>query len=313
MPVMHPVELTSRGRVSTRRFRTSSPMVLLLLTFLLGCGGATRGIVRVNDQLKRKPIRESDVKVTLAVHAPGELGGTHFGDIPGWFQGCYAPKGLEHRATLALMPGKTLESEPRTAPAPLANSEADRGKKNLGRIYVTYTKFNPRLDLLAIVWTRAAVDGLPGGGLNPILERRTEPRTSSVAWPKTTHWAGCSTMPPRKGTFVRIVLADGSFAYGRLLEPPYAAFYQYRTVSPDSDLDGIASKPVLFKTAVRHLALDSWETFAAAPSSTPRARSGPPSPKSASVSSGRRSGSKIPSRSACSTPSWAGPMPTRSV
>ena len=61
------------------------------------------------------------------------------------------------------------------------------------------------------------------------------------------------------GTFVRIPLGDGSFGYGRLLESPYAAFYRYRTSDPDSDLDRIASKPVLFKTAVRHLALEAWE------------------------------------------------------
>lgn len=63
----------------------------------------------------------------------------------------------------------------------------------------------------------------------------------------------------KQGTFVRITLSDGSFGYGRLLETPYAAFYQYRTSEPDSDLDRIASKPVLFKTAVRILALGSWE------------------------------------------------------
>jgi hypothetical protein len=63
----------------------------------------------------------------------------------------------------------------------------------------------------------------------------------------------------KTGTFVRIALADGSFGYARLLESPYAAFYQHRTTNPDSDLDRIASKPILFKTAVRHLALDSWE------------------------------------------------------
>ena len=61
------------------------------------------------------------------------------------------------------------------------------------------------------------------------------------------------------GAFVRIALADGSFGYGRLLESPYAAFYDYRTTSPDSELDRIASKPILFRIAVRHLALDAWE------------------------------------------------------
>ena len=61
------------------------------------------------------------------------------------------------------------------------------------------------------------------------------------------------------GAFVRIALADGSFGYGRLLESPYAAFYNHRTTSPDSELDRIASKPILFRIAVRHLALDAWE------------------------------------------------------
>ncbi|KFA91405.1 Imm26 family immunity protein [Archangium violaceum] len=63
----------------------------------------------------------------------------------------------------------------------------------------------------------------------------------------------------KPGSFVRIALADGSFGYGRLLESPYVAFYQHRTMSPDSDLDGLGARPVLFKTAVRHLAVDAWE------------------------------------------------------
>jgi hypothetical protein len=69
-------------------------------------------------------------------------------------------------------------------------------------------------------------------------------------------------MPKQKhttGAFIRIALADGSFGYARLLESPYAAFYNYRTTSPDSDLDRIASSPILFRIAVRHLALDAWE------------------------------------------------------
>lgn len=49
----------------------------------------------------------------------------------------------------------------------------------------------------------------------------------------------------------------GSVAYGRLLTAPYSAYYNYRTTSPDSDLDRIASKPVLFKVAVRQ----SWEVI----------------------------------------------------
>jgi hypothetical protein len=64
------------------------------------------------------------------------------------------------------------------------------------------------------------------------------------------------------GTFLRIHLSDGSFGYGRLLDPPlYAAVYSHRTVTPDSDLDRISTTPILFKIAVRHLALDSWESI----------------------------------------------------
>ncbi|PTL84103.1 immunity 26/phosphotriesterase HocA family protein [Vitiosangium sp. GDMCC 1.1324] len=65
----------------------------------------------------------------------------------------------------------------------------------------------------------------------------------------------------RPGTFLRIPLADGTFGYGRALKPPFDAFYEYRTESPDSDLDRIASKPILFKIAVRHLEPSSWEVI----------------------------------------------------
>ncbi|ATB33609.1 immunity 26/phosphotriesterase HocA family protein [Melittangium boletus] len=63
----------------------------------------------------------------------------------------------------------------------------------------------------------------------------------------------------KAGTFVRLALADGSFGYGRLLAPPYLAFYNLRTESPDADVDGIASRSVLFKIAVNLLALKAWE------------------------------------------------------
>jgi hypothetical protein len=64
------------------------------------------------------------------------------------------------------------------------------------------------------------------------------------------------------GTFVRIGLGDGSFGYGRLLEAPYAAFYDHRTLEPSDDLDAIASKPVLFRQAVR---LKDWEPIGSRP------------------------------------------------
>jgi hypothetical protein len=67
--------------------------------------------------------------------------------------------------------------------------------------------------------------------------------------------------PKKPGTFVRIRLGDGSFGYGRVIDSPDTAFYRYRTEAPDSDLDRIAAKPVLFRIAVRHLALDAWESI----------------------------------------------------
>jgi len=63
------------------------------------------------------------------------------------------------------------------------------------------------------------------------------------------------------GTFVRIRLKDGSFGYGRLLEAPYVAFYDHRTMEPNSDLRTISSKPILFKQAVRTSGLKNWEVL----------------------------------------------------
>lgn len=60
------------------------------------------------------------------------------------------------------------------------------------------------------------------------------------------------------GTFLRIPLPDGSFAYGRAQSNPYIAFYNHRTSEPTSDLDEIASKPILFSQAVRNKGLESW-------------------------------------------------------
>jgi hypothetical protein len=63
----------------------------------------------------------------------------------------------------------------------------------------------------------------------------------------------------KPGSFLRILLADGSFGYGRVLELPFDAFYNYRTTSPDSDLERIASKPILFRIVISHPYPKSWE------------------------------------------------------
>jgi len=62
-----------------------------------------------------------------------------------------------------------------------------------------------------------------------------------------------------QGTFLRIPLADGTFGYGRLLEPPYLALYNYRTTEQSSDIRMIALQPVLFAQAVRTSGLKNWE------------------------------------------------------
>ena len=60
------------------------------------------------------------------------------------------------------------------------------------------------------------------------------------------------------GTFLRISLSDGTFAYGRVLEFAYIAFYDYRTSSPSGDLDVIESMPVAFVLTVRMRDAGRW-------------------------------------------------------
>jgi hypothetical protein len=67
------------------------------------------------------------------------------------------------------------------------------------------------------------------------------------------------------GTFVRIRLQDGSYGYGRLLEFPFIAFYDYRSTEPVSDLDALAAKPVAFTIAVHKSAVDTWEVIGQKP------------------------------------------------
>ena len=65
----------------------------------------------------------------------------------------------------------------------------------------------------------------------------------------------------KPGSFLRVPLADGSFGYGRVLKLPHDAYYDYRTDAPDSDLDRIAAKTILFKIAVRHMDERGWEVI----------------------------------------------------
>jgi len=66
----------------------------------------------------------------------------------------------------------------------------------------------------------------------------------------------------KAGDFLRIPLQNGMFAYGRVLNDDYAAYYDHFTSEPETDLDVIASKPVLFRLATRRLpGRDKWEVI----------------------------------------------------
>lgn len=65
----------------------------------------------------------------------------------------------------------------------------------------------------------------------------------------------------KTGTFLRIPLSDGTFAYGRQLEEPFTAFYNHRTRDPSDDLDTIEKKPVLFRQVVRVRGSDKWNAI----------------------------------------------------
>jgi hypothetical protein len=72
--------------------------------------------------------------------------GTHFGDLQGWAQDCYAPRATRQPGT----PPPTSELkpafEPHAPPAPglVPDVAQDKDTQHLGRVYATYTKFNPK-------------------------------------------------------------------------------------------------------------------------------------------------------------------------
>lgn len=62
------------------------------------------------------------------------------------------------------------------------------------------------------------------------------------------------------GAVIRKTLDDRTY-YGRLLEFPWAAFYDHRTEEPSKDLDEITARPILFTLAAHKdlIARDQWE------------------------------------------------------
>ncbi|WP_143195580.1 hypothetical protein [Archangium sp. Cb G35] len=86
--------------------------------------------------------------------------GTHFGDVQGWFQGCYAPRATEHPgmagSPLAVKP--TSEAHAPPAPGPVVEVDKGRVRGNRGRLYATYTKFNVKTGLYYSGRTSMVVD-----------------------------------------------------------------------------------------------------------------------------------------------------------
>ncbi|HEX5744902.1 MAG TPA: hypothetical protein VFZ09_01585 [Archangium sp.] len=103
--------------------------------------------------------------------------GTHFGDIQGWVQGCYAPKTGATNTT----PAHTSEMKPvfgpHSSPAPLPTPDGDGDKKRLGRIYATYTKFNLRTNRHYSGRTSMVVD--LNRPLRPQAEKAVDARDSN--------------------------------------------------------------------------------------------------------------------------------------
>jgi hypothetical protein len=104
--------------------------------------------------------------------------GTHFGDVSGWAQGRYPPKGSAHPATLEMeviihqepdgtvsvetsapTPPSGPASSPRTHPSGQPDAESAReSKKKRGRLYVTYKKLNAATNLYYSGRTSMVVD-----------------------------------------------------------------------------------------------------------------------------------------------------------
>lgn len=70
------------------------------------------------------------------------------------------------------------------------------------------------------------------------------------------------------GRFVRLVLPDGSYGYGRLREDRTVSIYDFRTEEPVSNLNEIAAKPILFTISVHKSVISKWEVIGKRPLET---------------------------------------------
>ena len=64
---------------------------------------------------------------------------------------------------------------------------------------------------------------------------------------------------------MRRTLRDGNTYYGRLLEFPWAAFYDLRTSTPEDDMEKIAGHGARFTIAAQKDLVTEWETLGVIP------------------------------------------------
>jgi hypothetical protein len=145
----------------------------------------------------------------------------------------------------------------RAVPRPILALAARIGPKEELRNLAAHTL--PRIAAretseVAGLWHEGA-DGARFDALMAELRDRLGP--ASTARPRSRRKPAAPR--PKPGTFVRIRLEDGSFAYGRVLADPFVAFYDERTVQPAADLDAIAAKPLRFTWAVIDLSAERWQ------------------------------------------------------
>ena len=69
------------------------------------------------------------------------------------------------------------------------------------------------------------------------------------------------------GSVIRTTTGGGQAYYGRLLEFPWAVFYDLRTEQPVDDLQAIVSAPAAFTVAAHKdlIAKDQWEVIGSVP------------------------------------------------
>ena len=67
------------------------------------------------------------------------------------------------------------------------------------------------------------------------------------------------------GAILLVPLADGTYAYGHVVNAPDIAFYNLNTAEPELDIDAIMSTDLIFSVSVLKYAAREWRTIGHAP------------------------------------------------